>query len=95
MENYRIFQFLDSPSRFLYWKLDETASFLIPLLIGFVFGHFFIGIIVSFFSFKYYKKLTTKHHPGFLKHFLYWHLPQGSSKYLKMTPPSWVREYIG
>lgn len=95
MENNRIFQHLDSPTRFLYWTIDEAISFFIPFLIGLVSGYVFIGIFASFFSFRFYRKLTSNLNSGFTKHFSYWFLPSISSRYLKKTPPSWTREYLG
>jgi conjugal transfer pilus assembly protein TraL len=95
MENNRIFQYLDSPTRFLYWRIDEALSFFMPFLIGLVSDHLFIGIFASVFSFRFYRKLTSKFNSGFIKHISYWYLPSISSRYLKKTPPSWTREYLG
>lgn len=95
MENNSIFQHLDSPTRFLYWTMDAVLIFLIPFLIGFFSGHVLIGTISSFVAFRFYRKVTSKFSSGFLQRFFYWHLPQISSKQLKSTPPSWIREYLG
>jgi type IV conjugative transfer system protein TraL len=94
MQNHVILNYLDLPPRILIWPIAEVIFVITPALLGLVLGFYLSGIsltVLSIFGIRTYKK---KLGPGRLSGFLYWYLPPNPAQY-PVTPPSYIREWIG
>jgi len=97
MKQYRLClpRYLDEPERFLCWTVDEAMVMLMPMVLGLLFHHSGLGLIVGLVSFASYHH-TKNCTQGFytVKGFFYWHGLLRSRRW-RALPPSWVREVIG
>lgn len=86
-------QYLDEPTRFLLWTMDETLAFFIPLFISLMMNHTGLGLGVGLVGLIGLKKFKSKIGVAY-KRWLYWYVP---AKALRMqgTPSSVIREYLG
>lgn len=94
MQDHTILNYLDLPPRILLWPASEVCFVVGPFLALTLFGFWLWGIALSLcaaFLVRLYKKSFG---PGKLSGFLYWYLPH-SSKTQPVTPPSYIREFIG
>ena len=90
--NHVILNHLDTPSRILLWPMNECLAVVSPLLLLLILGLPFSGIFLSLsvaYGIRFFKRHVGQ---GYLEGFLYWFYK--SKKFLKITPPSSVREYI-
>jgi len=83
---------LDDPPRFLLWTMDEAIILLAPFMLGILFSHILIGIVIGLCMLFAIKKLKGIEGQNILFNMVYWYLP---IYHLKRTPPSCVREFIG
>jgi conjugal transfer pilus assembly protein TraL len=94
MEKFVIPKHLDDPTRFLLWSVDEAMSFMVPVFFGVMLGHGIIGLILSIFSYKFWKKVKGNGAGrSIIKGLLYWYYPKSVSG-LNATPDSSNRNYI-
>lgn len=94
MSEYYVPRLLDTPSKLVFWELDEVGAVVGGLCLGILAGNFFIGGLVGLGV--AYGLAKLKHGRGiyYMKQRLYWFLPEGILIKLKATPPSHVREYV-
>lgn len=91
---YYIPRYLDEPIRLILWTWDEIAVFLVPLfLVYWLSNQLLLGIILGLAGFLGLKKLKGNQGHYFLKSAAYWYLP--AMRQFRVTPPSYIREYIG
>ena len=89
-----ILNHLDAPSRILFWPISEFMTVAAPMAVLTITGHPFIGFMVGGFFIwviRVFKKTFGK---GTLEGVLYWNLVHNKANY-PVTPPSYIREYIG
>ena len=89
-----ILNHLDAPSRILFWPISEFMTVASPIVVLTIMGHPFIGFMLGgllVFGIRLFKKTFGR---GTLEGVLYWNLVHNKAKY-PVTPPSYVREYIG
>lgn len=89
-----ILNHLDAPSRILFWPISEFMTVASPIAVLAIMGHPFIGCVVGGFfiwAIRLFKKMFGK---GTLEGVLYWNLVHNKANY-PVTPPSYIREYIG
>jgi conjugal transfer pilus assembly protein TraL len=94
-DHYYIPKYLDEPPRWLFWTMDEAIVLIAPLLLGLiVFNRLILGFVLGVILMVILKKLKGSRGPHFLLSHFYWYFPF-NDKYLKATPPSYIREYLG
>lgn len=89
-----ILNHLDAPSRILFWPISEFMTVVFPVIVFVLMGHVVSGLTlgaVLIWSIRVFKRSFGK---GTLEGVLYWYLVHNKSCY-PVTPPSYVREYIG
>jgi type IV conjugative transfer system protein TraL len=89
-----ILNHLDAPSRILFWPISEFMTVAAPLVILVIMGHPFIGFTIAavlVWIMRLFKKTFGK---GTLEGVLYWNFIHNKTNY-PITPPSYIREYIG
>ena len=87
---------LDTPRKILFWEIDTVIVFLLPIwLFGFVLKQLLAAGLLAYVFVTFFKKFKSSSHPKFLKHFLYWYLPQelGGIK-AKSLPKSHIRSFL-
>lgn len=94
LEQHLILHHLDEPLRILYWTMDEALFLIGGPFIGLGIHQVCLGLITGLVGFYTLRKLKQRFGDGSLKHAMYWYLPHNRSK-LKITPASFIREYIG
>lgn len=94
LEEHLILHHLDEPLRILYWTVDEALFLIGAPYVGMAVDQIILGFVVAFIGFYTLRKLKQRFGDGSLKHAMYWYLPPNRSK-LKITPASYIREYIG
>ena len=94
LEQHLILHHLDEPLRILYWTIDEALFLLCAPFIGLAIEQIGLGLTTGFVGFYSLRKLKQRFGNGSLKHAMYWYLPLNRSQ-LKITPASFIREYIG
>ena len=92
-DQHYLLNYLDQPSRFLFFTMDEFIALASPLLTGMILGWMITGFIGSLCGYGILKFLKSKFKGGTLRHAMYWYLPT-SRKQMKVYIPSYVREYI-
>ncbi len=85
---------LDDPVYILNWTVDEAAFVLASPMFGLMVDQLVLSVIIAGAGFYSLRFLKRKFGSGTLKHAAYWYLPHNDSK-LKVTPPSYIREYLG
>jgi conjugal transfer pilus assembly protein TraL len=93
-QEHRILHHLDDPLRIFYWTMDEALVLLLSPFIGTAMDHPFLGIGCSLLGTWALVKLKKRIGGGTLRHAFYWFFPHNPRLY-SMTPPSFIREYIG
>ena len=91
---HKLFNNLDNPTRILFWTFPEALVILGPLFVGMATGYGFTSLTVSilgFYSMRAWERRGGKQN---LNALFYWYLPHNKAK-LKVTPPSYIREYFG
>lgn len=94
MQDHTILNYLDLPPRILLWPASEVCFVAGPFLGLTIFGFWGWGVgfsVLAVLLVRFYKKSFGV---GRLSGFLYWYLPH-SSKAQPVTPPSYIREFIG
>ena len=89
-----ILNHLDAPSRILFWPISEFMTVVSPIVVLTIMGHPFIGFGIGgclIWGIRFFKKSFGK---GTLEGVLYWNLVHNKANY-PVTPPSYIREYIG
>lgn len=97
MENaqrYKTPQYLDEPYRLIIFTLDEVfimgfTIYILGFVCGFIITSLFLSCILTFLA----RRMKGNEGPYFYLHMLYWHF--SLSPGLRMTPPSWIREFLG
>ena len=93
-EKFYIPQHLDAPPRFLLWTVDEAMSFIFPILLGVFLGSIWIGLCISYFSYRTWRRLKSSSVRGFSTRLIYWYYPSRLLD-LKSTPDSAIRTFLG
>lgn len=91
---HKLFNNLDNPMRFLVWTLPEAMVLWSPLFVGFATGYVFTSLLFSAGGFYLLREVTQRFGKQSLAAVLYWYFPPNKRK-LKVTPPSYVRGYLG
>ena len=91
---HKLFNNLDNPTRFLFWTLPEAMVLLIPLFMGIGTGFALSGLVISCGGIYVMREWDRRMAKQNLQTFLYWYFPHNKAQ-LKVTPPSYIREYIG
>jgi type IV conjugative transfer system protein TraL len=87
-------QTLDEPVRLVLLTLDEVVIFGAPLLVlGFVFNALILGFLLGASGVVLIKKFKGEQGHAYWLHCVYWYLPPLLT--LRITPPSFQRDYIG
>jgi type IV conjugative transfer system protein TraL len=94
MTRHVILNKIDAPLKMLIWTKGEIGAFIMPALMGLMFKHAVIGMVLSFVNYRLYKIYQRKFGDGQFSAVCYWFLPHASKK-LPAIPPSFIREYIG
>ncbi|MEO0347720.1 MAG: type IV conjugative transfer system protein TraL [Pseudomonadota bacterium] len=89
-----ILKYLDSPSRFAFWTIDELLALMVPFLGGFILEIPLKGIILSGLSYWLLRKSKQFIGGAKLSHLIYWYLPS-SNPSKKLRLPSHIRQYLG
>lgn len=89
-----ILKYLDSPSRFAFWTIDEISILLVPFFSGFLLDAPLRGIICAIGGYMLLKQIKTNIGGAKLRHAMYWYLPWVHTG-MKVRIPSHIREYIG
>lgn len=76
MDNYYLPHYLNEPSRFLIFCLDDALVFFVPLILGLLFGHFITTTVVAFVGLTFYKAFKGKRQFEYLIILAYWYLPE-------------------
>ena len=84
---------LDQPLRFLGIHKDEAVALMVPILGGLFLGWVLCGFCCGIGLLTVLRTLKAKNEGSSLIHAMYWHLPT-PRKMLKLSVPSYVREYI-
>jgi len=91
-EKYYIPKHLDDPPRFLLWTMDEAIVLMAPFMLGIIFSHVLLALMVGASLLLGMKKIKGNEGPNFLFNVMYWYLPL---RHFKRTPPSFIREFVG
>jgi type IV conjugative transfer system protein TraL len=91
-QQYNIPRLLDAPPKAFYWDVDEFMATLAPIGIGMILEWFFAGVILGVVLGYSISKLKAGRGAYYMVHWLYWTLNIGSKR---VTPPSFIREFIG
>lgn len=89
-----ILNYLDTPARFLFWPISEFMSVVVPFIVLVLCGCPVIGCVLSggiAFGIRLFKRSFGK---GMLEGILYRTMMHNRTKY-PVTPPSYIREFIG
>ncbi|MBN9565455.1 MAG: type IV conjugative transfer system protein TraL [Alphaproteobacteria bacterium] len=91
---HKLFNNLDNPTRFLFWTLPEASVLIVPLFIGIGTGLALMGVLLSGFGYWSIKEWKRRVGKVTISAVIYWYFPH-NKRVLKITPPSYIREYIG
>lgn len=89
-----ILNHLDAPSRILFWPISEFVTVVCPAILFILMGHYIMGVVAGglvAWGMRVFKRTFGK---GTLEGVLYWYFIPNRSNY-PITPPSYIREYIG
>ena len=86
---------LDKSERFLFWDFDQAIVFLLMMGMGVLTGALFIGLGGWGVMAWQYGRLKSGKHPKFALHILYWWMPSDMLVQTRVTPPSYVRYFLG
>lgn len=93
IEHYLIPRHLDAPPMFLIFEADTAAIFLGCLFFGLMFQAVLVFAPIGLVLARAYARLKAEGGRGIFVQTMYWYTP--SKLWLRRTPPSWIREYIG
>ena len=93
-DKYYIPKTLDEPFRIYLLSIDEFIILVAPLLIiGFVLHQMIFGFVVGIGSLMLLKYVKGEEGHFYLQKLAYWYFPQFIK--FRLTPPSYVRDYLG
>ena len=93
-DKYYIPQMLDAPFRVFLLTIDELVLLVLPvILVGFFLNQMIVGFMLGIFSLMTIKKLKGEQGHFYLLNLAYWYLPPIIK--FKVTPPSYIRNYLG
>lgn len=94
MDKYYLPKTLDEPFRICVLTIDELLLLVAPILvIGFIFHQVVLGFMLGVGGLTLIKKFKGEQGHFYLIHLAYWYLPEIVK--FKVTPPSYIREYLG
>jgi conjugal transfer pilus assembly protein TraL len=94
MDKYYLPKSLDEPFRIYILTIDELLLLIVPILvIGFIFHQIVLGFMLGIGGLTLIKKFKGEQGHFYLVHLAYWYLPDIIQ--FKVTPPSYIREYLG
>lgn len=88
-------KYLDAPERYLFWTVDEAIILLAPVVVGLMAGQMLVGLLLGPLFLMGLKKLKGSQGEKALQHAFYWYFQPLWGHGLRVTPPSYIREYIG
>jgi conjugal transfer pilus assembly protein TraL len=95
----RILSRLDDPWKLAAWEIDVVAPLIFCVFVGLIKGSplsLGVGVAIGGFLSSRISKLKAAQHPGFARHFIYWHLPAlGAFNNFKVLPASAYRQMVG
>lgn len=90
---------LDDPWKMGAWEIDVVLPVILCLFVAMLKGTgtaLLLGAVVGFFISMKIAKLKAAQHPGYVLHFIYWHLPAfGAINNFSVVPGSAYREMVG
>ena len=93
-DKYYIPKAIDEPFRVYLLTVDELLLLIMPIFIlGFILQQMVLGFCLGICSLVLIKKFKGEQGHFYLVHLGYWFLPPVIR--LKVTPPSYIREYLG
>jgi conjugal transfer pilus assembly protein TraL len=93
-DKYYIPKHLNDPPRWLFWTMDEATILISGFALGVLFNHILIAGVLGIALMLLLKKLKGKEGNSFLLNRAYWYFPLCKQAF-KITPPSYIKEYIG
>jgi conjugal transfer pilus assembly protein TraL len=90
--NNYLLNYLDAPTKIVFFTIDEFLMLLCPLIIGCIAGQSLLGMIIAIFGFRFLKQMKANNHVAMMQ-IVYWYFPL-NKKALKLYVPSHIREYI-
>ncbi len=85
---------VDAPLKILIWTKGEIGMFLAPAILGLMFKHSILGLLVSFLNYRLMKIYQERFGKDQFRAVCYWFLPHVGKRF-PAIPPSYIREYIG
>lgn len=85
---------LDDQAKFFFWELDEFMAMMTPLFFGILMEMLMVGVVLGFLALLGMQKLKSGSARGFMKHIMYWYLPESVLK-MRCIPGSHVTEFVG
>lgn len=95
MEAYYIPRRLDDPDRFFIWTVDELGIICTPFILGIAWGYFATGFAVGIGLYLLWKKVKGIDGINFANALIYWYLPSQRLLGFRLTPPSYIRFFVG
>ena len=89
-----ILNYLDTPTRILFWPVSEFMMVVMPVLVLIMLGHPILALMLGglfVWGIRFFKRSFG---PGMLEGVLYWYFVHNRLKY-PVTTPSYIREFIG
>ena len=94
MDKYYLPQYLDAPFRVFLLTIDELILLIMPIIIvGFILNQMVIGFLFGIYLLMMVKKFKGEQGHYYLANLAYWYLPPIIK--FKVTPPSYIRHYLG
>ena len=91
---YHVYQHLDDPEIIAIWTVDEFVAMTVPLLLGLVFRHVFVGLLLCIACWWGLKKLKAGRSLDWAYGIVYWYA-SGTIAPMKGSPPSTYRVMVG
>ena len=93
-DKYYIPQSLDQPFRVFLLTIDELLILILPIIfIGFIWSQMILGFCIGMLGTFGVKKFKGEQGHTYLFNLAYWYFPPIIQ--FKMTPPSYIRDYLG
>ncbi len=93
-DKYHIPQSIDEPFRIFLLTVDELLLLILPIVVmGFFLNQMVLGFMVGMAAMMLVKKLKGEQGHFYLVNLAYWYLPPIIR--LRVTPHSYMREYLG
>ena len=92
-DKYCIPQHLDQPFRIYLLTVDELILLIVPMILGFVLNQITLGFCAGILFVFGFKRVKGEQGSNYLLSLVYWYFPNVIQ--FMVTPPSYIREYLG